>query len=108
MDRHRQLRHGYSSLSYLNCFGTDRLKINRTFVREMIGQNAQTQAITLAIIAMTEALHFELIAEGVETMQHCDFLLRHGCHEAQGFLYSPAVTAAELVRLAAVAHDFVD
>jgi diguanylate cyclase (GGDEF)-like protein len=86
---------GYSSLSYLNRFGADRLKIDRAFVKE-IGQDGQMQAITLAIIAMANAVKIEVIAEGVETGEHRDFLLEHGCSEAQGFLYSPAVPGQQI------------
>ncbi|SDD92853.1 putative bifunctional diguanylate cyclase/phosphodiesterase [Paraburkholderia lycopersici] len=91
---------GYSSLGYLKRFRVDRLKIDREFVRE-IGQDAETEAITLAVIAVAKALNFELIAEGVETSGHRDFLLQNGCTQAQGFLYSRAVSAGTIADIAA-------
>lgn len=83
---------GYSSLSYLKRFRVDRLKIDREFVKE-IGVDTETEAITLAVIAVAKALNFELLAEGVETSRHRDFLVENGCTQAQGFLYSRAVPA---------------
>jgi EAL domain-containing protein (putative c-di-GMP-specific phosphodiesterase class I) len=96
---------GYSSLAYLKRFRVDRLKIDREFVRE-IGQDTETQAITLAVIAVAKALDFELIAEGVETTEHRDFLLQNGCTQAQGFLYSRAVSANEIEAIAAGAARY--
>lgn len=86
---------GYSSLGYLKRFRADRLKIDREFVRE-VGLDAETETITRAIIALAQALNFELIAEGVETNSQRDFLLRNGCIQAQGFLYSQAVSADKI------------
>ena len=88
---------GYSSLSYLKRFRVDRLKIDRAFVKE-IGEDPEMEAITLAVIAVAKAFHFELIAEGVETQRHRDFLLQNGCTEAQGFLYSRAISGPAVAR----------
>jgi diguanylate cyclase (GGDEF)-like protein/PAS domain S-box-containing protein len=81
---------GYSSLSYLKKFKVDRIKIDRAFVRD-IGQDGDDEIITRAVIALASTLDIQVIAEGVETERQRDFLLRHGCAEGQGFLYSPAV-----------------
>jgi diguanylate cyclase (GGDEF)-like protein/PAS domain S-box-containing protein len=94
---------GYSSLSYLKRFRVDRLKIDREFVKE-IGVDTEVEAITLAVIAVAKALHFELIAEGVETNRHRDFLLQNGCTQAQGFLYSRAISAHAIVELIPAGH----
>ena len=67
---------GYSSLSYLKRFSIDRIKIDRTFVSE-IGKDAEFGALTLAVIAIADALNFDVIAEGAELNVHCDFLVSH-------------------------------
>ena len=89
---------GYSSLSYLKKFNVDRIKIDRSFIRD-IGVDKDDEAITHAIIALARALHFKVIAEGVETSAHRAFLLEHGCTDGQGFLYSPAVSPAQIEQL---------
>ena len=92
---------GYSSLSYLKRFSIDRIKIDRAFVQE-IGNDTEYEALTLAVIALAEALKFDVIAEGVETDVQRRFLIDHGCTQGQGFLFSPAVSAARFAELAAV------
>jgi diguanylate cyclase (GGDEF)-like protein len=92
---------GYSSLSHLQHFPFDRIKIDRSFVRE-INDNPDVREITLTIIGMAKRLRMQVIAEGVETDSQVDFLDHHGCDELQGFLFShplPAMELAELLRL---------
>ena len=84
---------GYSSLSYLKRFSIDRLKIDKAFVQE-IGSDAEYEALTLAVIAMAGALNFDIIAEGVETNEQCEFLVAHGCTTGQGFLFSAPITSS--------------
>lgn len=79
---------GYSSLSYLRKFPIDTLKIDRSFVRH-VTEDPDARAITMAIIAMAKQLRMHLVAEGVETEAQLHFLKAQGCHEIQGFLYSP-------------------
>lgn len=91
---------GYSSLSYLKRFPLDVLKIDRTFVSN-ITTDADDAAIATAIIAMGRSLNLSVIAEGVETREQLRFLLERGCHEVQGYVYSPPVSAdafAEILR----------
>lgn len=91
---------GYSSLNYLKHLPIDTLKIDRSFVSQLTN-NSQDAAIATAIIAMAQSLKLKVIAEGVETEEQLAFLRQHGCYAMQGFLYSPAVPAAEIQALLA-------
>jgi diguanylate cyclase (GGDEF)-like protein len=75
---------GYSSLSYLRRFPLDALKIDRSFIDELVVDSDDT-AITLAIISMAKSLRLEVIAEGVETAQQYDFLTQNLCDDIQGY-----------------------
>ncbi|WP_018693358.1 putative bifunctional diguanylate cyclase/phosphodiesterase [Algicola sagamiensis] len=78
---------GYSSLSYLQQFPIDKLKIDQSFIRDMT-ECKENQAIVQTVIDLAQNLHLKVIAEGVETQQHQDFLLNNGCDEIQGYLFS--------------------
>ncbi len=86
---------GYSSLSYLKQFPIDKLKIDRTFVRDL-PDNKEDASLVSAIIAMSQSLNLELIAEGVETIEQLRFLHKLKCANIQGFLLSKPVTAEQL------------
>jgi EAL domain-containing protein (putative c-di-GMP-specific phosphodiesterase class I) len=91
---------GYCSLSYLKHFPIDTLKIDRVFVRDVIG-DADTATITSAIIAMARRLDKTVVAEGVETAEQAAFLRQAGCTQLQGFLFAAPLPAAELQKLIA-------
>jgi diguanylate cyclase (GGDEF)-like protein/PAS domain S-box-containing protein len=86
---------GYSSLSYLKRFPVDRLKVDKSFVRD-INTDPDDAAIVVAIITLGHALGLKVVAEGVETQGHLDFLRAHHCDELQGYFYSRPVPADEL------------
>ena len=83
---------GYSSLAYLKRFPIQRLKIDRSFVKGVPGDDSDC-AIVRAVVQMAQALGMKVIAEGVETEPQRAFLHRLGCDEFQGFLYAPALDA---------------
>lgn len=86
---------GYSSLAYLSTFTVDRLKIDRSFMRD-IENKPNNAAIILAVVALAEALGMEVVAEGVETLQQRAFLAGSGCLKAQGFLYARPMPAGSV------------
>ena len=89
---------GYSSLSYLRRLPLDQLKIDQSFVRDIVSDPGNA-VIVQTIIAMAGTLGMSVIAEGVETEAQRAFLLRHGCRVYQGFLFSPPVPLAEFEAL---------
>ena len=91
---------GYSSLIQLKQLPLDEIKIDRTFIMD-IGLEKNSEAIILATLAMAHSLNFNVVAEGVETEEQFNFLLKHGCNEYQGYLFSPAVSAKEFGALIA-------
>ena len=85
---------GLCSLSYLRKFPLSTLKIDRSFVNEVIC-DANDAVIIMALIAMAKNLNLKIVAEGVETEEQLDFLKQQQCDEIQGFLFSKPVTADE-------------
>ena len=86
---------GYSSLSYLNQFPLDILKIDRSFVKDITGNNGDG-AIARAVIAMAHSMNLKVVAEGVETEEQFEFLKAHDCEVIQGYLISRPVPPQEL------------
>jgi EAL domain-containing protein (putative c-di-GMP-specific phosphodiesterase class I) len=89
---------GYSSLSYLRKFPIDALKIDQSFVRQIVG-GEDDAAIVTAVISMAKSLKLRVVAEGVETLQELEFPQAHQCEEAQGYYFSRPVPAQQFAKL---------
>ena len=89
---------GYSSLAYLQQFPINTLKIDRSFVGDLRA-DASGASIVDAIVAMARGLKLDLVAEGVENRTQLRYLAEQGCEEVQGYVFSPALPATELVSL---------
>lgn len=87
---------GYSSLGYLRRFPFDTLKVDRSFVRDVLTDEGSA-AITGAVIAMAQKLRLTVVAEGVETAAQLEYLCRLSCEEVQGFYFSKPLPAAQFV-----------
>ena len=93
---------GYSSLGALKAFPIDRLKIDKSFVRNLPADNDE-RAIVSAIIELGHKMSLRVLAEGVETQAQLDFLRASGCDEMQGYLRARPMPAGEFERLLAAA-----
>ena len=89
---------GYSSLSYLREFPFDVIKIDKSFIHNIMA-DSKTEAITIAIIQMAHSLNLKVVAEGVETKAELDFLQRHECDEIQGYLFGPPLPISKFEQL---------
>ncbi|MBL6985503.1 MAG: EAL domain-containing protein [Methylobacter sp.] len=85
---------GYSALSYLNRFPVRQIKIDQSFVRDIPSDQDKSELVR-AMIFIAQALHLELVAEGVETREQADYLSMHGCHAVQGYLFGKPMPYAE-------------
>lgn len=89
---------GYSSLSYLKQFPINKLKVDQSFVRNMVS-NANDASITKTVILLGQSLNLKVIAEGVETAEQLALLQDFGCDEVQGYFFSKPVPAIDLESL---------
>ena len=89
---------GYSSLTYLQCFPFDKIKIDRSFVKD-ITENTGSLNIVRAVAALANGMGMTATAEGVETREQLDKITSEGCAEMQGFLFSRPLPAHEIERL---------
>ena len=95
---------GYSSLTYLQCFPFDKIKIDRSFVKD-ITENTGSLNIVRAVAALAKGMGMTATAEGVETSEQLDRITSEGCTEMQGFLFSRPVPASEIERLFLSRHE---
>jgi len=91
---------GYSSLSYLRSFPFDKIKIDRSFIKD-IDRNRDSAVIIKAIASLGQSLGIDTTAEGIETVEQLELVRRAGCTEMQGYLASPPRPAAEAAELIA-------
>ena len=89
---------GYTSLAQLRRLPVDEVKIDRSFVMNML-RDANDAMIVRSILDLAHNMNRTVVAEGVETLEQQAFLYTHGCHEMQGFLFSPAVPAQQIASL---------
>lgn len=89
---------GYSSLTYLKQLKIYKLKIDQSFVQN-IASSKHDRSIIATIINLSDNLDLKTIAEGVESPEQRDTLIQLGCHEMQGYLFSPPLPAHELENL---------
>ncbi len=88
---------GYASLNYLTRFPVSRIKIDRSFIAK-VTEGTSNATIVRSLIAMAHNLELKVIAEGVESEAQAAFLVKEGCEEAQGFLYSKPLSATDFER----------
>ena len=86
---------GYSSLAALKQFPIQSLKIDKSFIKD-VEANPSDAAIVTSIIALAHTINLTVVAEGIETPEQCDLLLRQACDAGQGYLFSQPLPAAEL------------
>ena len=87
---------GYASLAALRKFPFDKLKIDRSFV-DGLSRDPQAEAIIRSTLVLTNALSLPVIAEGVETQAHVDFLVSEGCHNVQGYFFGKPMSQQDVV-----------
>jgi EAL domain-containing protein (putative c-di-GMP-specific phosphodiesterase class I) len=89
---------GYSSMSYLRRFPIDKLKIDRSFITNVM-TSTDDASIVQAIISLAHSLRLTVVAEGVETAEQAAFLQKHGCDQYQGYYFSRPVNAAAFTEM---------
>ena len=97
---------GYSSLGYLQRFPIDILKIDKSFVDNLVGQATTGGAVVRAVISLGHALRMQVVAEGIETAEQRDALLRLGCGLGQGYLFARPLPAERIQELLLASDRF--
>ncbi len=98
---------GYSSLTYLQCFPFDKIKIDRSFVKD-VADNSGSLNIVRAVAALANGMGMAATAEGVETKEQLDRITAEGCTEMQGYLFSRPLPVHEIERLFLPAREKED
>jgi len=88
---------GYSSLNYLNRYPMDTLKIDRSFISELSKEEDKNR-IVKGIISLAHILDMNIVAEGVETVEHHDWLMNHGCEYGQGYYYNKPLDFKDAIK----------
>ncbi len=96
---------GYSSLSYISSLPLDKLKIDQSFVRDLVSDPA-AQSIVQAITSLAHGLHLKVVCEGVENAMQCEMLTAMGCEEGQGYHFGRPQSARQILSLSA-AHSLL-
>ncbi|OOM73859.1 cyclic di-GMP phosphodiesterase Gmr [Clostridium puniceum] len=89
---------GYSSLTYLKKLPIDVVKLDRDFIRN-ISKISEDQVIAKHVIKLTHELNFKIVAEGIETKEHLEFLKLNNCEYGQGYLFSKPITKGSFEEL---------
>jgi EAL domain-containing protein (putative c-di-GMP-specific phosphodiesterase class I) len=97
---------GYSSLSYVKRFPIDTLKIDQSFVRDLV-TDPDDASIVSAVISMGKSLHMRVVAEGIETSAQLMFLQEQCCPFGQGYYLSPSVVATQFAQLLSISAGSV-
>lgn len=92
---------GYSSLSYISALPLDKLKIDQSFIRDMVSDPA-SQSIIQAVTTLAHGLRLKVVSEGIENALQCEMLTAMGCEEGQGYLFGRPQSAREIEALSAV------
>jgi EAL domain-containing protein (putative c-di-GMP-specific phosphodiesterase class I) len=95
---------GYSSLSYLKNFPIDKIKIDRSFIKD-VTENTDNMKIVKAIISLAHSLSLKVIAEGVENGEQLDILKKLGCHEVQGFYLAEPMPLESITGMLGCKHE---
>ena len=96
---------GYSSLAYLRQFPIDKLKIDRAFVADI--PDSDDGVIAKSIILLAEQLGLDVLAEGIETAEQLEFLVRNGCNSFQGYYFAHPLNPEDLFEIAKQSNQFM-
>lgn len=88
----------YSSLNYLRKLPIDKIKIDKSFIKDLT-EDDKVKAVISAVILLSQKMNLEIVAEGVETFKQLDFLIEHGCDQVQGYLFNKPESVIKIEEL---------